>query len=49
MTLVEMLYFLVLIIVHDYMFVMTKITLLGLRPTFVIKGSFGSPEKKNWH
>ena len=35
-----------LIIVHDYMFVMTKITLLGLRPTFVIKGSFGSPEKK---
>ena len=28
------------------MFVMTKITLLGLRPTFVIKGSFGSPEKK---
>ena len=23
------------------MFVMTKITLLGLRPTFVIKGSFG--------
>ena len=48
MTLLEMLWILVLIIVHHHMLAIVKITflILGLRPIFGINESFGSPEKK---
>ena len=48
MTLLEMLSFLVLIIVHHLILIIARITflMLGLGPTYGINGSFGAPEKK---